>query len=193
MIKLLTVNLILLSCALFDKSSAQTRVYKTMEDTDTLEGYFLYEVNVPAMCYTRFDQIEQGRNMLFFDSLLVKGPMNRLYEKGVFFINYDLPIADYIYKNEVNFNRDTSSIGKFQIDLSPLLHSKDSSYLKSLYFDKTGILSYKKVYAKFSCIRLKKVSQLIPKTSGFECCYSNERKKIDSYIITKIINYRICQ
>lgn len=158
---------------------------------DTIQGYFLYEANVPLMCYSRFDQIEQGNNLIFFDSSINKKEIQELYTKGVFIYSYPLVIQQYINKKGSGLPQNKTAVWDFERAISYFHHQKDSLYNRTLYYDKKNILSYKKICAKFACINLGKLKQLIPKTANYKCCYSNTSEMINTFFIIDVFEFKL--
>ena len=181
------VLLIGLSCS-NSKSTSSGFLYNS---SDTVEGFFLYEVNVPRKCFTRFDQIEQGNNFVHFDSVGLNTNLFHVYKKGVFYFSYQPVIADYILKMGISTEQDKISIHDFTLGIDYLNHRNDSNYNKTLYYDGSKLLTYKKFYAKFTVKNLGHIDQLIPKTMNYECCYWNQLKSVQTYLVKKIISFRI--
>jgi hypothetical protein len=161
------------------------------EKRDTVSGYFLYEVNVAYKCYSRFDQIEQGNNLILYDSLMSNLDIKDLYKHGVFYFEYQYPIVRYIENHKKGLSQVKEDISRFNDSISSFRHVDDSSYMKTLVYDNSKVLSYKLVYAKFIVVHLGKLKQLIPTTQNFRCCYSNTIKEIDTYFITDILEFKI--
>jgi hypothetical protein len=156
---------------------------------DTVEGVFLYEVNVPQKCYTRIDEIEQGNNLIYFDSLINVKEIVDLYTKGVYTLEFQ-PFLEPAFRSKgILQNRNT--IVEFQKNIHPYINENDSNYHRNLYYDSRKILTFKKVYLKFECKNLGELSQLIPTTKNYKCCYSNMKVKLNTFYITEIFDYRV--
>jgi hypothetical protein len=158
---------------------------------DTITGCFLYEVNVPNKCYTRWDQIEQGNNLVFFDSLIGKKPIDELYRKGVFMFEYQPVIARFIEKRRAGIAQNTASIKRFRDSIGFATHEHDRLYTRNLYYDSKKILTYKKVRATFVVLPVKALEQLVPDTRHYTCCYANKTEKLDTYFITDVLEFNI--
>lgn len=182
---------------LFANSCASNKVSKNvlsipvLDKTDTIEGFFLYEVNVPSKCYSRFDQIEQGNNLILFDSVGVSAEIKSVYDKGVFFYLYQPVITEFIMNTGKGIAQKKESIKAFNLSIHHDIHKEDSLYHETLYFDKQRILSYKKLYAKFCVKYLGYLKQLIPVTKDYKCCYTNQVKSIKSYFVTEVISFTL--
>lgn len=186
----LLVMLFFYSCSSTIKNN-KTITYKDNFRVDTIQGYFLYEVNVPAKCFTRFDQIEQGNNLIFFDSLISVRRIEKLYQRGVFLFEYQPIIDQYINDHQLGLTQNKDAIRNFNHAISYAIHRDDSAYNKELYYDEKKILAYKKVYAKFSFVTLGGLKQLIPITENYKCCYSNKTEMTNSFFIIDVFNFTL--
>jgi len=157
---------------------------------DTISATFLYEVNVPEMCYQRFDQIDQGNNLILYNKNIKRVNIDSLYNNGIYYFSNDKFTHNLEVQNGINVYQNKSSIYNFlnSIDYS---HHRNSKYRKTLIRDKSGILLYKKVYAKFVVAFLGQQMQLTPQTNNYKCCYSNNTESINAYLIVDVINYKI--
>jgi hypothetical protein len=189
-IKFATLS-ILLTFLIFSCSSQKVTSDSHINKTDTIEGFFLYEVNTPRKCYTRFDQIEQGNNLIYFDSIALNKNIEEAYTNGLFYFLYQSVINNYIKKIGHGINQDKNSVYRFTLAIDYLIHDRDSVYNKTLYFDNSRILTYKKVYAKFVALNIGYLDQLVPVTKNYECCYSNKKKSLNTYFITKVISFKL--
>lgn len=167
------------------------KVTKTEDNysIDTLSGFFLFEANVPLVAHAR-DQIEQSSLIIKYDSLCYPNPVS-LYDCGVFFYLCSRSTRDGIEMNvDIKYSDDDSVIRMLQkMSYSP--DEVDSNYLKTAIFDKERILMYKKFYARFTYVRIGKTNVLVPKLEDYRCCYSHLKRKIESYCILKVLEYKI--
>jgi len=67
----------------------------------------------------------------------------------------------------------------------------DTSYNSTLFYDAKKVLTYKKMYLKFSYKNLGKRELLIPDISNYEFCYSNKKISANCFFITEIIEFKI--
>lgn len=159
---------------------------------DTVQAYFFYEVNVPLMCYSRFDQIEQGNNLIYFDSLINHKEIEELYKgETVFICEYQGMMEEYMEKAKAGITQNKESIQNFQKNIFYLTHQDDTAYTRTLYHDKNRILTYKKIYAKFACANVGKLKQLVPITKNFKCCYSNSLERIQTFFIIDVFEFKL--
>jgi hypothetical protein len=89
--KFLSVLLIIFFIDASNSLSAQQYVVSKMDST---EGLFFYEVNAPVKCFTRFDQIEQSNNIVFFAENISSVQIDELYSKGIFYYSYPAAISN---------------------------------------------------------------------------------------------------
>ena len=193
MIKKMNVVPLLLLIVLFAKNDvAKVRGFSDRIDrNDTISGYFLFEVNVPKKCFTRFDQIEQGNNLINYDASIATNDVGTIYEKGVFCLSPQPFIEKFFLKGNPNLTQNRKSVDSFVQLLNPFMHENDSAFNKSLIKDKSGLLSYKKVYARFCILKLGNVDQLVPQTINYRCCYANYKRSIKTFYIKDILEYKI--
>lgn len=156
---------------------------------DTIQGYFLYEVDAPSKCFARFDQIEQGNNLIYFDTLIGKSRIGNLYEKGVFLFEYQPLMYKYATSHEGGVKQNRTSIQKFSNSIDADDHKDDSVYRKNLYYDSNKVIAYKKVYAKFVIISMGKLEQMIPVTENYKCCFSNKKAYLNTFFIIDVLNF----
>jgi hypothetical protein len=190
-IKIVLIVFLLNTSCLFLKKEGSHRGKVFTLRNDTISGFFLYEVNVPDLCFSRFDQIEESNRLIIYDNNIRAQPIDRLYKKGVFYLDYARPIENYILNNRKSLTQNKIALNTFLTIISPFRHLNEEGYKKGLIFDKTNTLSYKKVYMKFVCIRLEKNFVMIPKTIDYKCCFSAEEKYLDLYFIKDILAYTI--
>lgn len=156
---------------------------------DTIYRTFLYEVNVPLQCYTRFDQTERGHNLILYDSLISNTEIDLLYEKGIFVVSYEPIISDFIMKNRQGLSQNKERIMAFHKKASLVVHQNDSISSSELIYDKSRILTYRKINARIVVTHLGKLSQLIPFMKNYTCCYSNQMKEIETFFIVDILEF----
>jgi len=181
--------MILFSCGP-SKKNADANGY-VVPRIDSLEGMFFYEGNVPYKCFTRNDQVERSNSVILFDEQISTYGVERLYKKGVFYFTYPSLISKYIKQNRVSLAQNKNSIQKFEKDLNFLVHTDDSAYNSTLYYDSSKVLSFKKFYAKIYYYRLGKLQQLIPDTKNYQCCYSNAESNTETMFITDIREVKV--
>ncbi len=175
------------SCGITSKQSQLASINKI----DTIEGFFFYEFDVPIKCYNRFDQIEQGNNLIYFDSLLSEQNIKNFYKKGVFVYQYQPFIHKFIEDKKVGISQNKQSINQFNKAINYNFQINDSSYLKTLYKDEKKIISYKKLYAKFLCLNLGELQQLVPKTKNYQCCYSNIDENLNTFFVIDVLDFEL--
>lgn len=189
------IKLVIYFSAIFiiSSSCSSNKVSKQIafNECDTIEGFFLYEVNVPMKCYSRFDQIEQGNNFICYDSIKFNENIQDVYQNGVFYFIFQPVIANFMTKTGTRINQDKVSVNTFSLSVDYLNHLEDTDYNNLLYYDRNKILTYKKFFAKFVVQKLGYIKQLIPTTKNYECCYSNKLKSVKSYFVTKVISFEI--
>lgn len=173
------------------KSPGVTESYSKHLRVDTIQGYFLYEANVPFKCYSRYDQIEQSHNLIFFDSSISTTEIISSYQKGVFAYQFQPMIDKIITQKQISIPQNKNNFWKFHKAISYIDHVNDSVYNNQLYYDRKNILAYKKVYATFATIDLGKIGQLVPNTDNYSCCYSNTTDSLNTYFITDVIDFII--
>ena len=156
---------------------------------DTIAGYFLYEVNVPLKCYTRFDQIERGHNLIIYDSLIGEKNIQYLYRNGIYILDYESLIVQYITRQGKGIPQNQDALWSFRKAIYHSFNETDTADTQNLHFDKSKTLSYKKIYAKFVVLRLGKLEQMIPDTNNYQCCYANRKEVINSFFITDILEF----
>lgn len=187
----LSIVLLFCACSVSKKNNHQS-ARPNPALSDTLEALFLYEINVPSKCYTRFDQIEQERSLIFFDSRISSlQSIEKLYQKGVFFLSYQPVVNKFMEDHPGSYDQNRNSIQGFNNIIKPLIRMEDSSFNKSLYYDKDQIISYKKIYARIVVVELGNLTQLVPDTKKYKCCYSNRTERIKSYFITDILSFQL--
>jgi hypothetical protein len=158
---------------------------------DTLSGLFLYEINVPFNCYSRFDQIEQGNSLIYFSDDISKKNITEVYKKGIFTYSPTEAIINKALKEGFNTVSKSENIWKFVRQTAPYIYEKDSINSKSLIYDISGNLTYIKIYAKIAVENLGPTKVLIPKTDGYQCCFSNSSTEVETYLILNFIDFRI--
>lgn len=154
---------------------------------DTLEGFFLYEINAPEKCYTRFDQIEQGNALLRFDTLISKKPITEFYRRGIFIFAFQPIMQNYIKDFSIGAIQNKNVINNFLSKINNLIKEKDSTGKGVLYYDSKKLLSFKKVYLRLVVASLGYQKQLVPKTKKYKCCYSNTLEEINTFFIIDIL------
>lgn len=159
---------------------------------DTLSGLFLYGINVPFRCYSRGDEISGMGNLIWFSEDISKKNIAELYKKGIF--TY-APSTENIHKafekGDSSSVSESKNMRKFEIQAIRYLMSDDSLKSKTLIYDASKNLSYLKIYAKLAVEDLGPMKALIPKTDGYQCCYSNMSAVIETYLIKDIIEFKI--
>jgi len=153
---------------------------------DTISGFFLYEFDVPQKCYARFDQIERLHNLIAYSDGMSNDDIIKLYRKGIFILEYENFLGNATSRKHISQNR--RNVDGF---LTYMVRHSGEEYDYSLIHDKSGILSYKKIYAKLVVYNLHRRWQLTPKTDDYECCYSNEKRSIPTYFVTDILEYKV--
>lgn len=180
-------SIIFLGCSINKRGSINTKILLV----DTIQGYFFYEFNVPLMCYSKLDQIEQSHNLIYFDSLISKIEIRELYQKGVFAYQFQPMVDKFIKKNKADIPQNKTAFWKFYRAISYYEHINDSAYKEQLYYDSKKKLSYKKVFAKFSIVNLGKLKQLVPNTHNYICCYSNKTESLNTYFIIDVLEFKL--
>jgi hypothetical protein len=158
---------------------------------DSTEGLFFYEVNAPLKCFTRFDQIEQSNNIVFFAENISSVQIDELYSKGIFYYSYPAVISNYILETRTSLPQIKSSILDFEKKLNYLSHASDSVYQKTLYYDSSKVLSFKKFSAKIFFFSLGELNQRIPSLNDYTCCYSNKKIKTKAFSIYDIKEVKV--
>jgi len=156
--------------------------------TDTISGVFLYEVNVPERCYSRMDQIEQGNNFIWYDNQIKKKTIGKLYQRGVIVLNYDNSITNFEKQSHLVLAQKQKSIDSF-LNAFNYFSYHNNAQEKTLVYDKSGKLSYRKLRAKFIVVELGDQQQLVPMMKQYTCCYANRQMPVRTFFIIDIVSY----
>jgi hypothetical protein len=183
----LTILLSLFSCV----TSRKKQNNAVAVTTKLIEGYFLYEANVPEKCFARFDQIEQGNNLIFFDTLVNEVGIEQLYQKGVFVFQYQPMLEKVVDSGKVKTDQNREPLNQFEKAISYILHNEEYQYNNTYYYDSSKVLTYKKIYAQFRVVNCGKINQLVPHMGNYECCYSNEIEAIETYFISDVMQFKL--
>jgi hypothetical protein len=154
--------------------------------TDTLSGYFCYEINVPDLCYTTF-QINQAPSIVFWNEEFSNMTINKIYRKGVISLGYDGFVENSKYK--MGLDQYKSAINKFHKDIYRYTRLADSD--SRLIKDRSGYLTFKKFHARIIVKYLGKLDVLIPDTKHFRPPSSSKKKSTKVYFVTDILDYQI--
>jgi hypothetical protein len=154
--------------------------------TDTISGVFLYEFNVTEKCYQRFDQIERTRNLIRYTDEIKDLDISQLYDRGIYILFYENFLSNIISKYKLWQNR--KNVDGF---VGYMVRHSGEEYDQNIIYDKSGILSFKKIYIKMVVCDLNKRRQLTPRTKNYVCCYSNLKRAIPTYFVTDIIDFKV--
>lgn len=155
---------------------------------DTVEGLFLCEIDAPLKCLNRLDNLA-SQAIINYDSTLLKHNLEQLYRKGRYYY------LDHYNRQKITLYIEAFSDKQSVIELYRRLHDltvlNDEKTLATAVYDGTGYLRYKKFYAKFLCVDLGKVANMIPIITKGECIYTNEEILIDTKYIIKVLDFSI--
>jgi hypothetical protein len=135
--------------------------------------------------------VENSNNIVYFGKINRQSDIEKLYKKGVFFFLFGSEIIEYINESNTFLVQNKKSIQEFDSAINYVKYLFDTSYNSTLFYDTKKILTYKKVYLKFSYKNLGKRDLLIPDISNYECCYSNKKISARCYFITEVIEFKI--
>jgi hypothetical protein len=158
---------------------------------DTIEGLFLYEVNVPYACYSRFDQVEQSPLIIKYDSVQFLRNMRDEYKKGVFFYLYSKSVSSRVDLNEIKSKFKESSVIALLEKLVYIYSKYDSVYMSKVIFDNSKKLMYKKFYAKLVCLNVGQITYMIPELSNYHCCYANIKEQVEAKYILEVLKFEV--
>ncbi|MEO8406263.1 MAG: hypothetical protein ABI480_16760 [Chitinophagaceae bacterium] len=173
------------------RAGGQAKLSQVM--LDTIEGDFLYEVNVPLKAYTRFDQIERGNNLIIYDSLFASGEVSQAYQKGIFILDYELIIQEFLKQHKDLRLTQDPDIWKFIKRVNQTTHQNDSLYMSTLYYDRSKIFSFKRIRAKLVVAHLGLIKQLIPASDNYKCCYTTKFDNLDTYFVQNVLEFKIIE
>jgi len=159
-------------------------------ELDTLSGFFLYESNVPFMCYTNRDQLEQEHCLIYYSDSLVNKNIAELYRKGMFFDGPISPIVSEALKKGISIKPNMDNIWRFRRLTAPYLYGNNNNYSGAIY-DSSKNLTYIKIRAKMIVRKIGKMKWLIPKTAEYKYCYSNTKEEIETYLIEDFIDFKV--
>ena len=155
---------------------------------DTVEGLFLCEIDAPLKCLNRLDNLG-SQAIINYDSTLLKHNLEQLYRKGLYYY------LDHYNRQKITLYTQLISDKQSVIELYKKLHDltvlNDETALATAVYDATGYLRYKKFYAKFLCVDLGMVANMIPIIDKGECTYTNEDNLIDTKYIVKVLDFNI--
>ncbi|WP_440135457.1 hypothetical protein [Chitinophaga sancti] len=155
---------------------------------DTVEGLFLCEIDAPLKCLNRLDNLG-SQAIINYDSTLLKHNLEQLYRKGLYYY------LDHYNRQKITLYTQLISDKQSVIELYKKLHDltvlNDETALATAVYDGTGYLRYKKFYAKFLCVDLGMVANMIPIIDKGECTYTNEDNLIDTKYIVKVLDFNI--
>ncbi|SHL81423.1 hypothetical protein SAMN05444266_10581 [Chitinophaga jiangningensis] len=162
------------------------KVSKSLE-LDTINGDFLYELNVGYSCYSRFDQIEQMEDVITYDSFLVRNNLAQLYKRGMFLLFPDKTIYSSLSQREIMKFRKDSSIIHFIQPFYSMKHPYDSSGFTGVVSDSTGNLLFKRFHAIMVCARIGPAQMLVPNMKDYKCCYANTKEFVNAWYVLELI------